>query len=78
MALRLNTSEKSEISDIRRFWVAFWELPSSSQSVLWGAPWVMGFCLVLSSQFNEKESKFFNPGKEELFGVLLLLGGADL
>ena len=46
--------------------------------VLWGAPWVMGFCLVLSSQFNEKESKFFNPGKEELFGVLLLLGGADL
>ena len=28
MALRLNTSEKSEISDIRRFCVAFWELPS--------------------------------------------------
>ena len=55
---------------------------SNSQSVrfrlMGGAPWVMGFCLVLSSQFNEKESKFFNPGKEELFGVLLLLGGADL
>ena len=28
MALRLNTSEKSEISDMRRFCVAFWELPS--------------------------------------------------
>ena len=29
MALRLNTSEKSEISDIRRFCFAFWDLPSS-------------------------------------------------
>ena len=31
MALRLNTSEKSEISDIRRFCVAFWELPSTGR-----------------------------------------------
>ena len=29
MALRLNTSEKSEISDIRRFCFAFWDLPST-------------------------------------------------
>ena len=29
MALRLNTSEKSEIIDIRRFCFAFWDLPSS-------------------------------------------------
>ena len=28
MALRLNTSEKSEIVDIRRFCFAFWDLPS--------------------------------------------------
>ena len=30
MALRLNTSEKSEIIDIRRLCFAFWELPSVS------------------------------------------------
>ena len=29
MALRLNTSEKSEIVDIRRFCFAFWDLPSN-------------------------------------------------
>jgi len=34
VALRLNTSEKSEISDIRRFCVAFWELPSSMKLLI--------------------------------------------
>ena len=31
MALRLNTSEKSEIVDIRRFCFAFWDLPSGQE-----------------------------------------------
>ena len=60
---------------------------SNSQSVSQVSPygvhhglWDFASFSVLSLMFNEKESKskFFNPGKEELFGVLLLLGGADL
>ena len=37
MALRLNTSEKSEIVDIRRFCFAFWDLPSIFRWELPGA-----------------------------------------
>ena len=46
MALRLNTSEKSEIVDIRRFCFAFWDLPSSGVACgVRGAPlWSVVAC----------------------------------
>ena len=51
MALRLNTSEKSEISDIRRFCVAFWELPSWALQTLTGT---VKWCLEWSQEFAGK------------------------
>ena len=43
MALRLNTSEKSEIVDIRRFCFAFWDLPSEVTLAFVHSAWVSVF-----------------------------------